>query len=164
MTYMNPGRKDHVYTEKINGEKVYEQKKYLLWSLRDACEAINGLGFENKFGKLLSFSKFYRFINSKMQNANCKLHWSLWKCVPHGSGSDKSEAWASNASPWHCRKVYMWKKLYPVYYKRMHAMYIWKKSLNHGVLIRMLIWILNPLKTALMIILLSQRGQGKKEK
>ena len=27
MTYTNPGRKDHVYMGKINGEKVYEQKK-----------------------------------------------------------------------------------------------------------------------------------------
>ena len=52
---------------KINIEKVYEQKKYLLLSLRDACEAINGLGFENKFGEPLSFSKFYRFISSKKQ-------------------------------------------------------------------------------------------------
>ena len=67
MTYMNPGRKDHVYRGKINGEKVCEQKKYLLWSLRDACEAINGLGFENKLGEPLSFSKFYRFISSKKE-------------------------------------------------------------------------------------------------
>lgn len=34
MTYTNPGRKNHVYMGKLNGEKIYEQKKYLLWSLR----------------------------------------------------------------------------------------------------------------------------------
>ena len=67
MTYTNPGRKDHIYMGKIDGEKVYEQKRYLLWSLRDAWEAINGIGFKEKFDEPLSFSQFYRFIKSKKQ-------------------------------------------------------------------------------------------------
>ena len=35
MTYTNPGRKD-MYTGKIDGEKQYTRKRYLLWSLRHA--------------------------------------------------------------------------------------------------------------------------------
>ena len=68
MTYTNPGRKDHIYMGKVNGEKVYEQNKYLLWSLRDAWEATNGLGFEDTFGEPLSFSQFYRFISRKSKS------------------------------------------------------------------------------------------------
>jgi len=63
MTYTNP-RSLYVYMGKVNG---LQKKKYLLWPLRDAWEAINGLGFEDTFGEPLSFSQFYCFINSKKQ-------------------------------------------------------------------------------------------------
>ena len=39
---MNPGRKDHVYVGKKDGVKVYEQKRYLLWKIRDLHEIANG--------------------------------------------------------------------------------------------------------------------------
>ena len=68
LTYTNPGRRDHVYTGKVNGEKQYVQKGYLLWSLRDALEIINGAaGFKHEFGELLSFTWFYHFIKGKKQ-------------------------------------------------------------------------------------------------
>ena len=115
---------------KINIEKVYEQKKYLLLSLRDACEAINGLGFENKFGEPLSFSKFYRFISSKKQIVlqkdipdtsclcevceNASLMARAVTKVKHGHPMNPHDI----VERYTCEK-----KLYPVYYKRMHAVY-----------------------------------------
>ena len=42
ISYMNPGRKDHVYVGKKDGVKVYEQKRYLLWKIRDLHEIANG--------------------------------------------------------------------------------------------------------------------------
>ena len=38
MTYTNPGRKDNVYIGKIDGERCYEQNRYLLWKLDNALE------------------------------------------------------------------------------------------------------------------------------
>ena len=34
ISYMTPGRKDNVYIGKVNGVSQYEQKRYLLWTLR----------------------------------------------------------------------------------------------------------------------------------
>ena len=68
LTYTNPGRRDHVYTGKSNGEKQYVQKRYLLWSLHDALKIINGVaGFKDEFGESLSFSRLYDFIKGKKQ-------------------------------------------------------------------------------------------------
>ena len=33
LTYTNPGQKDNVYIGKVNGEKVFKQKLYLLWNI-----------------------------------------------------------------------------------------------------------------------------------
>lgn len=44
MTYTNPGRKDNVYIGKIDGERVYKQKLYLLWNIRDILDIANGSG------------------------------------------------------------------------------------------------------------------------
>ena len=33
LTYVNPGRKDHVYIGKKDGERQYCQKRYLLWNI-----------------------------------------------------------------------------------------------------------------------------------
>ena len=41
ITYRNPGKKDHVYIEKIDDEKCYVQKRYLLLNLRDTSEILN---------------------------------------------------------------------------------------------------------------------------
>ena len=42
ITYIKPGRKDHVYRGKVDGEKTYAQKRYLLWTLRELFEILNG--------------------------------------------------------------------------------------------------------------------------
>ena len=42
ISYMTPRRKDHVYVGKKDGVKLYEQKRYLLWKIRDLHEIANG--------------------------------------------------------------------------------------------------------------------------
>jgi len=43
LTYITPGRKDNVYIGKdSNGVKQYIQKRYLLWTLRDLLDILNG--------------------------------------------------------------------------------------------------------------------------
>ena len=42
ISYMFPGRKDHVHVGKKEGVKVYEQKRYLSWKLRNLDEIANG--------------------------------------------------------------------------------------------------------------------------
>ena len=46
MTYINPGKKDNVYVGKVDGKSMYVQKQYLLWTLRDTLDIINGSKFE----------------------------------------------------------------------------------------------------------------------
>ena len=46
ITYMNPGRKDNVYVGKINGERAYVQKRFLLWTIRDIVDIANGINGE----------------------------------------------------------------------------------------------------------------------
>lgn len=61
MTYMNPGGKNNLYIAKIDGERCYVQKRYLIWNLRDALQVLNGqkeVSFKKKFGELLTFKKF----------------------------------------------------------------------------------------------------------
>ena len=82
MTYTNPGRKDMVYTGKVNGQSVYKTKHYLLWSLNDALRIVNedvDGNYKDKFGEKLPFSLFYRFIkrekqfyyNNKIPHSSC---------------------------------------------------------------------------------------------
>ena len=68
ITYMNPGRKDHVYVGQKDGVKVYEQKRYLLWKIRDLHEIANGGivieeaggdSFSHAFGRPLKFALLY---------------------------------------------------------------------------------------------------------
>ena len=55
ISYMNLGRKDHVYVVKRDGVKVYERKCYLLWKIRDLHEAENcGSGIQEA-GRRLFF-------------------------------------------------------------------------------------------------------------
>ena len=69
MTYTTPGRKDNVYIGKIDGEKTFVQKRYLLWNLRDALNIINTgeKSYATEFGEALSFSCFYNFIKKHKQ-------------------------------------------------------------------------------------------------
>ncbi|XP_066916722.1 uncharacterized protein [Clytia hemisphaerica] len=78
MTYINPGKKDHVYIGKIDGVSQYVQKQYLLWTLRDTLDIINGNdeirrekrnenSFQDMFGKKLSFARLYNFFKVHKQ-------------------------------------------------------------------------------------------------
>ena len=87
LTYITPGRKDNVYVGKNNeGVREYVQKRYLLWSLRDLLEILNGTkldcgsneSFFKKFGSNLSFSLLYNYIKSQK-------HLIYNKDIPHGS-------------------------------------------------------------------------------
>ena len=74
ISMMNPGKKDHVYVGKHNGVKKYEQKRYLLWPLRDLLEILHGndnedtdTTYSDLFDEKLSFSLFYRFLKEYKQ-------------------------------------------------------------------------------------------------
>ena len=77
LTYLNSGRKDHVYIEKKDGERQYCQNRYLLWNLRDLLNILNGNEvagstagvetFDDRFEKPLSFSLLYTFIRNRKQ-------------------------------------------------------------------------------------------------
>lgn len=85
LTYTNPGRKDNVYIGKQDGERIYKQRLYLLWNLRDILEIANGTGkieiansFNQTFDKLLRFSQLYDFLKAHKE-------YSYNKNIPHGS-------------------------------------------------------------------------------
>ena len=77
LTYVNPGRKDHVYIGKKDRKRQYCQKRYLLWNLRDLLNILNGNEvagsttgvetFVGRFEKPLSFSLLYNFIRNHKQ-------------------------------------------------------------------------------------------------
>ena len=83
----NPGRNDSIYLGKVNGVKHFEQKRFLLWPLRDLVDILNGNNeaaggeetFPQKFGRNLRFTEFYKFVkkhkqyvfNSKIPHYNC---------------------------------------------------------------------------------------------
>ena len=77
LTYINPGRKDHVYIGKKYGERQYCPKRYLLWNLRDLLNILNEnevAGFTagvetfiDRFEKPLSFLLLYTFIRNHKQ-------------------------------------------------------------------------------------------------
>ena len=41
LSMINPGKKDNVYIGKVDGERRYEQKRYLLWPMRDILKMLN---------------------------------------------------------------------------------------------------------------------------
>ena len=41
LSMINPGKKDNVYIGKVDGERRYEQKRYLLWPMRDILKILN---------------------------------------------------------------------------------------------------------------------------
>ena len=64
-----PGRKDTVYIGKVNGEKRYLQKRYLLWKIRDLLDIANGSEdlfisdtYGMEFGSNLKFWQLYKFL------------------------------------------------------------------------------------------------------
>ena len=85
MTYTNPGQKDNVYIGKEDGERIYKQRLYLLWNLRDILDIANGTGkieisnsFNKAFDKLLTFSQLHDFLKAHKE-------YSYNKNIPHGS-------------------------------------------------------------------------------
>ena len=84
---MNPGKNDNVYIGKTNGSRVYEQKRYLLWSIRDILEILKGNSlseestFVSTFDTELSFSLFYRFEKMHKQYIyNSKIPHNSYFC------------------------------------------------------------------------------------
>ena len=72
MTYTNPGREDNVYIGKVDGERKYLPRQYLLWTLKDLLDIINGSElhsskFVSTFSENLSFYQLYDFIKSHKQ-------------------------------------------------------------------------------------------------
>ena len=68
ISYMDSGRKDHVYLGKKDGVTVYQQKRYLLCKIGDlheitncgsGIEEANGDSFSNAFGRPLKFALLY---------------------------------------------------------------------------------------------------------
>ena len=85
VSYTNPGKKDHVYVGKIDGERRYKQRLYLYWNLRDLLDIMSGTGkvdvtdtFYQNFKKLLTFSQLYDFL--KYHKEYCYN-----QNIPHGS-------------------------------------------------------------------------------
>ena len=74
MTYINRGRQDNVYIGKVDGERKYLPRQYLLWTLKDLLNIINGSGlhssnFVSTFSEKLNFSQLYDFIKSHAINS-----------------------------------------------------------------------------------------------
>ena len=69
MTYTNPGRQVHVYIGRVDGERKYLPRQYLLWTLRDLLDIINGTesNFVSTFSEKLTFSQPYEFTKTHKQ-------------------------------------------------------------------------------------------------
>ena len=78
---MNPGKKDNVYVGKSNGQRQYEQKRYLLWPIRDLLNILNtpeNDSYVDSYGEELPFSVLYRFLKEHKQ-------YIFNKNVPHNA-------------------------------------------------------------------------------
>ena len=62
LTYVNPGKKDHVYIEKKDGERQYCQKRYLLWNLQDLLNILNGIEVAGSTAGVETFEKAFRQV------------------------------------------------------------------------------------------------------
>ena len=84
LTYTNPGRRDNVYIGKENRERIYKQRLYLLWNLRDIIDIANRtrkIETANSFiqtnNKSLTFLQLYNFLKAHKE-------FSYNKNIPHG--------------------------------------------------------------------------------
>ena len=83
---MNPGRKYCVYLGKVDGDRKYEQLRYLLWTLHDLLEIINGNIFienEESFitwnnGTPMTFAELYDFVKENKA-------YSFNRSIPHAT-------------------------------------------------------------------------------
>ena len=85
LTHTNSGRKDNVYIGKENRERIYKQRLYLLWNLRDITDIANGTGeietansFIQTFNKSLTFLQLSDFLKAHKE---CSYN----KNIPHGT-------------------------------------------------------------------------------
>ena len=72
ISYTTPERNDNVYMGKVKRGRQYQRKLYLLWTLREIFEIVNGCTqishlnssecFESKFNVKLTFRQLYDFI------------------------------------------------------------------------------------------------------
>ena len=66
-----PGKNDNVYVGKVDGERRYEQKRYLLWPMRDILNILNISDAEESylqaFDDKLSFRILHRLLNEHKQ-------------------------------------------------------------------------------------------------
>ena len=85
---MNPGRKDYAYVGKKDGVKLYEQKRHLLWKIRDLHEIANGGSgieeaggdsFSNAFGCPLKLALLYVLKLNKEYILNRDI--PQWSCL-----------------------------------------------------------------------------------
>ena len=69
MTYTNLGRQVNVYIGKVDGERKNLPRQYLLWTLRDLLDIINGteFNFVSTFSEKLTFSQLYDFTKTHKQ-------------------------------------------------------------------------------------------------
>ena len=68
---INPGKKDNIYIGKVDGERRYEQKWYLLWPMRDILNILNMFDAEESYAQAfddkLPFRMLHRLLNEHKQ-------------------------------------------------------------------------------------------------
>ena len=69
MTYTNAGHQVNISIGKVDGEWKYLPRQYLLWTLRDLLDIINGTesNFVSTFLEKLTFSQLYDFTKTHKQ-------------------------------------------------------------------------------------------------
>ena len=73
ITYTRPGMKDHKYLGKVDRERMFAQKWYLLWRMQDILGLLNLISnegveiFNSKFSKEIIFRQLYEFIKIQGQ-------------------------------------------------------------------------------------------------
>ena len=71
LSMINPGKKDNIYIGKVDGERRYEQKWYLLWPMRDILNILNMFDAEESYAQAfddkLPFRMLHRLLNEHKQ-------------------------------------------------------------------------------------------------
>ena len=71
LSMINPDKKDNVYIGKVDGKRRYEQKRYLLWPMRDILNIFNMSDAEESYAQAfddkLPFMMLHRFLNEHKQ-------------------------------------------------------------------------------------------------
>jgi len=74
VTYTNPGRRDQRYIGKENGKSKFVPIHYLLWTLRDLLDMINGCSLvaQEKFDSFEDFQDFQQNTLEDCMNSFCE--------------------------------------------------------------------------------------------